>query len=145
MAGSGIGWCFQVPVVTAQSTAAVSDLGMVLSMVYHPLQILSNLTSTSVQTLGCQFSSPRDSLPSITSPSSLFQRSRASIENLCWRRCYWARNAFSSNPLSEILVASVNGLRAAFIVAIIASSIAAVVSMGVRRTRLAESLSPTAV
>lgn len=150
LAGIGIGWCFQVPVVTAQSTAAPSDLpsvtGMVLSKLYHKPQLLTKLTSTAVQTLGGSVfvsagQSALDnvllnSLPNISGIDPKVVLETGSTE---------LRQAFNSAQLSGILVAYMKGLKAAFLVAIIASSIATVVSMGVRRTKLAGSLPPTAV
>ncbi|KAJ5600446.1 major facilitator superfamily domain-containing protein [Penicillium hetheringtonii] len=134
LTGIGIGWCFQVPVVTAQSTAAPSDLPSVTGMVL------------TVQTLGGSVfvsagQSALDnvllkSLPNISGIDPKVVLKMGSTE---------LRQAFSSAQLSEILVAYMKGLKAAFLVAIIASSTATVVSMGVRRTKLAGSLPPTAV
>lgn len=107
---------------------------------------MTKLTSTAVQTLGGSVfvsagQSALDnvllkSLPNISGIDPKVVLKMGSTE---------LRQAFSSAQLSEILVAYMKGLKAAFLVAIIASSTATVVSMGVRRTKLAGSLPPTAV
>ncbi|GMG50320.1 unnamed protein product [Aspergillus oryzae var. brunneus] len=114
LAGIGIGWCFQIPVVTAQASVAPEDLPSVTAMV---LIFVSAGQSAMVNVL----------LKNLRSETSTVDAVKVAMTGATE-----LRQKFSSAQMPFILTAYMNGLQAAFLVAVVASSVATVVCLATR-------------
>ncbi|PYI10456.1 MFS gliotoxin efflux transporter glia [Aspergillus sclerotiicarbonarius CBS 121057] len=128
LAGIGIGWCFQVPVVTAQAAVAPEDLPSVTAMVL------------TVQTIGGALfvSAGQSALDNILLKRLSHEASSSGIDPLkvVMTGATELRASFSSQQIPVILMAYMKGLQTAFLIAIVASGIATVVSFACRWRKL---------
>ncbi|PIG83060.1 efflux pump antibiotic resistance protein [Aspergillus arachidicola] len=126
LAGIGIGWCFQVPVVTAQASVAPEDLPSVTAMVL------------TVQTLGGSVfvSAGQSAMVNVLLKSLRSETSTVDAIKVAMTGATELRQKFSSAQMPFILTAYMEGLQAAFLVAVVASSVATVVCLAARWMRL---------
>ncbi|KAJ5280045.1 major facilitator superfamily domain-containing protein [Penicillium angulare] len=126
LAGIGIGWCFQVPVVTAQASVEPEDLPSVTAMVL------------TVQTIGGSVfvSAGQSAMVNVLLKKLKSETSTVEALTVAMTGATQLRGVFSSDQMDLILTAYMEGLRATFLVAIVASSIATVVCMGARWMKL---------
>ncbi|BAE64650.1 unnamed protein product [Aspergillus oryzae RIB40] len=122
LAGIGIGWCFQIPVVTAQASVAPEDLPSVTAMVL------------TVQTLGGSVfvSAGQSAMVNVLLKNLRSETSTVDAVKVAMTGATELRQKFSSAQMPFILTAYMNGLQAAFLVAVVASSVATVVCLATR-------------
>ncbi|OGM45057.1 efflux pump antibiotic resistance protein [Aspergillus bombycis] len=122
LAGIGIGWCFQVPVVTAQASVAPEDLPSVTAMVL------------TVQTLGGSVfvSAGQSAMVNVLLKHLQSETSTVDAFKVAMTGATELRQKFSSAQMQFILTAYMDGLQAAFLVAVVASSVATVVCLATR-------------
>ncbi|KAJ5629524.1 hypothetical protein N7528_003181 [Penicillium herquei] len=126
LAGIGIGWCFQVPVVTAQASVKPEDLPSVTAMVL------------TVQTIGGSVfvSAGQSAMVNVLLNVLRGETSTVDASKVAMTGATELREVFTSEQMSFILGAYMQGLQAAFLVAVVASCLATVVCMGIRWTKL---------
>lgn len=134
LAGIGIGWCFQVPVVTAQASVEPEDLPSVTAMVL------------TVQTLGGSVfvSAGQSAMVNVLLRVLRGETSIVDASKVAATGATELRDKFSSEQMGFILDAYMQGLQAAFLVAVVASSLATVVVMGVRWMKLSGNVTAAA-
>ncbi|KAI9043637.1 MDR family MFS transporter [Aspergillus affinis] len=122
MTGLGVGWCFQVPVVTAQAVVEPEDLPSVTSMVL------------TVQTIGGAIfvSAGQSAMSNVLLKVLPDQNLDIDPVKVVSTGATELRDIFSSDEMGRILVSYMEGIKAAFIIATVASSVATVVSIGSR-------------
>ncbi|KAJ5833437.1 efflux pump antibiotic resistance protein [Penicillium riverlandense] len=126
LAGIGIGWCFQVPVVTAQSAVPPEDLPSTTAMVL------------TVQTMGGSvFVSAGQSVLDNVLLKMLRKSPGIVATKVVMTGATDLRKTFDLTQIPAILGAYMKGIQAAFLIAIVASSLATVVSLGSRWRKLA--------
>ncbi|KAH8431038.1 MDR family MFS transporter [Aspergillus melleus] len=126
MTGLGVGWCFQVPVVTAQAAVQPEDLPSVTSMVL------------TVQTIGGAIfvSAGQSAMSNVLLKVLPGQSLDIDPLEVVTTGATELRDTFSSDQMSGILTSYMKGIKAAFIIATVASSVATVVSVGSRWKKL---------
>ncbi|KAJ5697765.1 hypothetical protein N7488_011449 [Penicillium malachiteum] len=126
LAGIGIGWCFQVPVVTARASVKPEDLPSVTAMVL------------TVQTIGgsVYVSAGQSSMVNVLLNVLRGETSTVDASKVAMTGATELREVFTSEKISFILGAYMQGLQEAFLVAVVASGLATVVCMGIRWTKL---------
>ncbi|PLB51671.1 putative MFS multidrug transporter [Aspergillus steynii IBT 23096] len=116
LTGLGVGWCFQVPVVTAQAAVSPEDLPSVTSMVL------------TVQTIGGAIfvSAGQSALSNVL--LRVLPRESPDLDPLqvVTTGATELRATFPSDQIPGILTAYMEGIKAAFIIATVASSLATV-------------------
>ncbi|KAJ5313909.1 uncharacterized protein N7443_000793 [Penicillium atrosanguineum] len=134
LAGIGIGWCFQVPVVTAQASVKPEDLSSVTAMVL------------TVQTIGGSVfvSAGQSAMVNVLLKVLRGETSIIDATKVAMTGATELRQVFSSDQMEFILTAYMQGLQAAFLVAVVASSLATVVCLGSRWIKLS-GVAPVAV
>ncbi|KAJ5713427.1 uncharacterized protein N7483_010608 [Penicillium malachiteum] len=117
LAGIGIGWCFQVPVVTAQASVKPEDLPSVTAMVL------------TVQTIGGSVfvSAGQSAMVNVLLNVLRGETSTVDASKVAMTGATELREVFSSEQMSYILGAYMQGLQAAFLVAVVASCLATVI------------------
>ncbi|CAI7591796.1 unnamed protein product [Penicillium manginii] len=126
LTGIGIGWCFQVPVVTAQASVKPEDLPSVTAMVL------------TVQTIGGSLfvSAGQSAMVNVLLNVLRGETSTVDASKVAMTGATELREVFSSEQMSFILGAYMQGLQAAFLVAVIASCLATVACMGIQWKKL---------
>ncbi|PKY03434.1 MFS general substrate transporter [Aspergillus campestris IBT 28561] len=126
LAGFGVGWCFQVPVVTAQESVAPEDLPSVTAMVL------------TVQTLGGSLFVSAGQSAMVNVLLQTLRRETATVDALqvAMTGATELRDRFSVAQMKFILTAYMKGIQTAFLVAVVASSVATVVCLGTRWIKL---------
>ncbi|KAJ5097478.1 hypothetical protein N7456_008199 [Penicillium angulare] len=134
LAGIGIGWCFQVPVVTAQASVAPEDLPSVTAMVL------------TVQTIGGSIfvSAGQSAMVNVLLKNLRSETSTVSAIKVAMTGATELRQVFSSAQMPFILTAYMKGLQAAFLVAVVASSLATVVCLATRWIKLSGQIAAAA-
>ncbi|KAJ5156193.1 hypothetical protein N7492_008996 [Penicillium capsulatum] len=126
LAGIGIGWCFQVPVVTAQASVGAEDLPSVTAMVL------------TVQTLGGSIfvSAGQSAMVNVLLKVLRGENSGVDAMKVASTGATQLRDVFSADQIRVILDAYMQGLQTAFLVAVVASCLATVVCLGSRWIKL---------
>ncbi|KAJ5620185.1 efflux pump antibiotic resistance protein [Penicillium lagena] len=125
LAGIGIGWCFQVPVVTAQSAVPPEDLPSTTAMVLTVQTIGGSVFVTAGQ------SALDNVLLKMLGKSSSIDGAKVVMTGATD-----LRKTFDSTQIPAILVAYMKGIQAAFLIAVVASGLATVISLGSRWRKL---------
>ena len=151
LAGIGVGLCFQVPVITAQAAVPPADLPSATAMVLSTYLIFLFLfleatacreslvnISLAIQTLGGAFfvSAGQSALTNVLTITLPVYAPSVDPTEIILTGATELRSVFTPEQIPGILLAYMQGLKAAYIIAIIASGIATLVSLGSRWQKL---------